>query len=260
MLIYSGITDVGLKREVNEDSYLMEKDIFIISDGMGGHDRGEIASKIIIDTMKEEINIFNDNGSTALLVEKEENHEEKLKQQITYLLNSSVIKSKKNIEKYIKNKNIYSKMGATIAGIYFDQILNKKLTTFHLGDSRVYMIRKEKIEQLTIDHSMYEDMRRSNRYREEDLKNVNRNVITKAIGNFKLNDVEVNFYDIEDDDIYIICSDGVSDLCNEVEILDLVLKDIENLDKVCENIKKLVYLKGARDNLSFIIIRNITKL
>ena len=257
MLIYSGITDVGLKREVNEDSYLMEQNIFIISDGMGGHDRGEIASKIIIDTMRKEIAIFDSDDSTVSFLDEKEVNEKKLKQQIIYLLNKSVIKSKMRIENYIRVKNINSRMGATIAGIYFDQILDKKLATFHLGDSRVYRIQNERIEQLTIDHSRYEEMRRSKRWKEKDLKNVDRNIITKAIGNFKLNDVEVNFYDIENNDIYIICSDGVSDLCSDTEILNLVLKNIDNLNRVCENIKRLVYLRGAKDNLSFIIIKNV---
>jgi protein phosphatase len=143
-------------------------------------------------------------------------------------------------------------IGATVVGLYKLEA-EEKMALFHLGDSRAYRIRDSKIEQITVDHSKYEKMKQSGRYTEEELSRVSRNSITKAIGNFKEIPLEINYIDIKSNDIYFLCSDGVSDLCSKDELLQIILKEPRDLEKSVNHIKNLVYERGAKDNLSMIV-------
>ena len=129
------------------------------------------------------------------------------------------------------------------------------MALFHLGDSRAYRIRNKKIEKLTTDHSKYEQMKRSGKYSEEQLSKVNRNSITKAIGNFKMMPLEINYVELKKEDIYILCSDGISDLTHAKEMLEIIEKNKSSLENALSKIKNLVYERGAKDNLSIIIFR-----
>jgi len=97
-------------------------------------------------------------------------------------------------------------------------------------------------------------MRRSGRYSEEQLKSIGRNRITKAVGNFKFSNLEIKFSKYKKGDIYMVCSDGVSDLCTNYD-LERVIDSSENLKIACQRVKDMVYNRGARDNLSLILAK-----
>ena len=265
------LTDRGLKRSVNEDELLIDSScgIFVVSDGMGGHERGDIASKIIVDCFQETLceddetipyfdnetddetipYLGNDSDDETITYE---NEDWKIKN-LNRILNSVVQISTSKIKKYAKENLTMGQIGATVVGLYKVEF-EEKMALFHLGDSRAYRVRNRKIEQLTVDHSKYEKMKQSGKYSEKELSRISRNSITKAIGNFKEIPLEINYIDIESNDIYFLCSDGVSDLCSKEELLKILLEEANDLEKAVIHIKNLVYARGAKDNLSMIVI------
>ncbi len=249
MLMSKGYSDVGLVRKINEDSFIINNNIslLVVSDGMGGYEKGDIASQIIVKNLDDIMIDYNQETEKTNYIDENTND---IEHQISTYLNRAIINSKDSINKYAIDNAIDGNIGATVVGIYKDINIDK-ITVFHLGDSRAYRIRDNKIEQLTIDHSVVEDMRRSGKYSDIEINKVGNNILSKAIGNFNDFDLEINFYDLLVDDIFILCSDGVSNFIDD----DLLLKYIVNntQSKAIEKIKKIIYENGARDNLTLLI-------
>lgn len=230
----------GLRREINEDSFLIneQNNIFLVADGMGGHKKGEVASKIVVETVNETI------CNHRLLNITNEKH-------LPNIIQEAVINCSKKINDYCLNNKIESNMGSTLVGFYKHKDI-KKLSHFHLGDSRAYKIRNTEIIQLTKDHSLYEEKKAEN-LKKEELEKINKHQLTKAIGNFNTHKIDLSYTSLEDGDIFILCSDGITNFISDEYILRLILK--HPLDKVAEYIKDVVFNNGARDNLSLIIIQ-----
>ena len=267
------LTDVGLKRKVNEDALLVAEacNLFVVADGMGGHDKGEVASRIVVESFKQIL--CADEDSTVTYCDEGDDDETvpyfddfdkdstvayddvfEQKSQLEKTLNRVIETSTNKIKTYAKERVLSGQMGTTVVGLYKLKD-TESMAIFHLGDSRAYRIRNKKIEKLTIDHSKYEQMKQSGKYSEKELSKVNRNSITKAIGNFKVMPLEIDYIDLKKEDIFILCSDGVSDLTHAKELLELIENESKELNKVVFNIKKLVYERGAKDNLSIIVFK-----
>jgi len=242
------LTDVGLKREHNEDSILVDKETatFIVADGMGGHEKGEVASKILVDTFLSvpphhiQVNLGSEDDTVvpSYSLDNELNH---------YI----DVASQKMME-YAKEKEIETTIGTTIVGVKYVPNI-KAWALFHLGDSRAYLFNENSLLQLTTDHSKHEAMRQKN-IDEEEIKKTGNNVITKAVGNFKAYALDIQYITAKSGNILLLCSDGVSDLCSKEELLRLIIQYKNNLDFLCTQIKNLVYTRGAKDNLSIIVI------
>ena len=134
---------------------------------------------------------------------------------------------------------------------YVEQI--RAWVLFHLGDSRAYLFSQGSLQQLTVDHSKHEEMKQ-NHASDEEIEKAGKNVITKAIGNFNAFDLDIQYVVPKLKDILLLCSDGVTDLCTNDELLRLIIQYRKNLDLLCLQIKNLVYTRGAKDNLSVIAI------
>lgn len=228
MVIKDCLYDIGLKRKLNEDSYKysQKQNFALISDGMGGHEKGDIASGIIVDTFESYLNDFSNEN-----IEDEKDFELSLKNYLKLANEESF----SLIIKYANENNINKIMGATIIGIYHSIKFNK-IWTFHLGDSRAYRIRDKKIEQLTNDHCMIQN---------------NKEVLSKAIGNFDIFDLDINTYDTKINDILMICSDGVYNYIQEEEINHILE---HNFNNHCALIKEKIYSNGAKDNFTLIVM------
>lgn len=248
------LTDPGLKRSINEDSILVDEThgLFVVSDGMGGHERGEVASQMIVDCFYGSLIEMDDDETIPFWDEDDENTEEDRKKDLNSKLNNIINNSSEKMISYSTKNAIKTQMGATVVGMYKLEG-TEEMSIFHLGDSRAYRIRDYKIERITTDHSEYEEKKSSGKYSEEELSQIGRNKITKAVGNFKAISLEINYTTLFKKDIYLLCSDGVSDLCSDEELLHMVLKEKDNFDDACNQIKKLVHDRGAKDNLSLII-------
>lgn len=235
-------SDIGRAREINQDYYYISKDtdvprLYILADGMGGYKGGEIASKLATDSVKKYINSnFNEN-----LVEKEE---------ILKLIGSAVEYA--NMVVYEKSKEIpeLEGMGTTLEACL---IYNNKAYIGHVGDSRIYRIRNGVIRKLTKDHSYVQQLVEDKKITREEAKtHPKKNMLTKALGCTPYVEPDLRARNFEKGDIFIMCSDGLTNMTDDNMICELIIQDITTAaDKLIE----LANESGGYDNITVIIIK-----
>ena len=201
-------SDIGKSREINQDYYYISQDtdvprLYILADGMGGYKGGEIASKLATDSVKSYINSnFNEN-----LVKKEE---------ILKLIESAVEYA--NMVVYEKSKEVpeLEGMGTTLEVCL---IYNNKAYIGHVGDSRIYRIRKGVIRKLTKDHSYVQQLVEDKKITREEAKtHPKKNMLTKALGCTPYVEPDIRARNFERDDIFIMCSDGLTNMVDDNNI------------------------------------------
>lgn len=229
------LSDVGNFRKVNED-YLGfyskdEYNIYIIADGMGGHNAGEVASKLAVDTTIEYI-------KSLSLIDDMEN-----------TLIEGIKLANKKIFELSKSGEGLQGMGTTITACL---VKDKDMVVANVGDSGCYIVKEEGIIKVTKDHSLVQQLIDEGSITEEEaIDHPNKNIITRALGtNIS---VEIDTFDVKLDDIkrVILCTDGLSNGVNLSEMYDIILKN-DNED-ACRQLIELSKLKGARDNISVIV-------
>lgn len=235
-------SDIGKSREINQDYYYISQDtdvprLYILADGMGGYKGGEIASKLATDSVKSYINSnFDEN-----LVEKEE---------ILKLIESAVEYA--NMVVYEKSKEVpeLEGMGTTLEVCL---IYNNKAYIGHVGDSRIYRIRKGVIRKLTKDHSYVQQLVEDKKITREEAKtHPKKNMLTKALGCTPYVEPDIRARNFERDDIFIMCSDGLTNMVDDNNICELIMQDITTAaDKLIENANA----SGGYDNITVIIIK-----
>lgn len=236
-------SDKGLIREINEDSYNMIEGCteslyaFIIADGMGGHNSGEIASSSAVEYISDSIV---HNGSTFL---PEESCEVKLRELVENTNSAVYQKSQERPE--------LNGMGTTLT---MAVIVNTIMTAAHVGDSRLYQIRDGKLLQLTKDHSYIEELvRKGTLTREEAENHPRKNVITRAIGCSPELDVDIISLKMNKDDIFIFCTDGLTNMLGEDEILETAANN--DPDAACAQLIEAAKKHGGEDNITVIVIK-----
>ena len=234
-------TDIGKAREINQDYYYISDNtipkLYILADGMGGYKGGEIASKLAVESAQKYIqNNFSNN-----LTEKEE---------ILKLVKDAVEYA--NMVVYEKSKQVQELegMGTTLE---ICLIYNNKAYIGHIGDSRIYRIRKDIIRKLTKDHSYVQQLIEDKKITREEAKNhPKKNMITKALGCTPYVEPDLRARNFEKDDIFIICSDGLSNMLDERKIYEIVKEDLE---KAAERLVNEANQAGGYDNITVIIIK-----
>ena len=237
-------SDVGRVREINEDSFyisdsLDEVQIYMLADGMGGYKGGEIASKLAIQSAKNYI----ENNFKKI---------EKDKDSIIQLVGSSVEYANMIVyEKSKENKELEG-MGTTLD---ICLIYNNRVFIGHVGDSRVYRIRKEFMRKLTQDHSYVQKLVKDGTItKEEAVHHPQKNMLMKALGCNAFVEPDVMVKGFLKDDILIMNSDGLTNLVSQNDMFREVKKDIEQAPK---ELVKLANEKGGYDNITVIVIKNI---
>ncbi|MPQ42448.1 Stp1/IreP family PP2C-type Ser/Thr phosphatase [Clostridium tarantellae] len=229
-------TDKGNIRELNEDylAYSLEDEyeLYVIADGMGGHNAGEVASKFAV----EGVIAFIKENYGIIPVEN--------------LLKESLIDVNTKIYNMSLERKTLSGMGTTIATILvhkdFVQIAN-------VGDSCCFGMTNTKIEKLTKDHSLVQELLDSGCITSEEAKNHPRkNIITRAIGTNKNVDVDIFNFNRQDYDLFLLCTDGLTNDVEETEIWS-EYKQQKNLNIACENLVKLVKSRGGKDNITVLV-------
>lgn len=238
-------SDIGNYRENNEDSLFVDKELglFIIADGMGGHEGGEIASsmavKVISGYLKDKIPLFsksNYNDSERIL--------ESLKESI--LLANKKIMIKANSEIGLKG------MGTTVVLALF---LNDRLYIAHVGDSRAYLIREKTIKQLTEDHSVVMQMVKEGIITiEETKKHHLRHILSQAVGTSPHLRPDLQSFHWKKGDYFLFCTDGLTDTLDEQRLLTTILNCDGDPQKGCETLINLANIEGGRDNVTAILI------
>lgn len=200
-------TDKGLKRESNQDSFLMNKDLglYIVADGMGGHSGGEVASAMAVKAVEKFIgqNITSGLSARELLVRAYE-------------------EASASIYQRAARENHLMGMGTTMVLCYIN---GSSIFVANVGDSRAYMYRKPHLWQITEDHSLMNEQLRAGMIKEEQLSSfLNKNVITRSVGYEKEVQVDVFERKLELGDCFLLCSDGLSGLVSDSKISEILNK------------------------------------
>jgi protein phosphatase len=246
-----GQTDVGLKRPHNEDCFhlLDDQHLYLVADGMGGHSSGEVASKMAVETIA---NFFRATGEDEELtwpfkMEKGRRYEENRLVTGIKLANLRIFEAQ-------QRDPLYKGMGTTIAGAFF---ANSGVYVGHVGDSRIYRIRGGEIELLTEDHSLLNDYIKMKKLSAEEIENFpHKNVIVRALGMRETVQVDVAYEHIRDGDVYLLCSDGLSGMITEADMLRIV-KEAPDLEQAGKNLIALANQNGGIDNITVLAIRCI---
>jgi serine/threonine protein phosphatase PrpC len=241
------LTDTGKVRGHNEDAIRTHRDIglFVLADGMGGYNAGEVASSIAVKAVTELV---------SEAVAREERHEiEKdtgLMRQ-TIILRDAIARANKIIQQTAQSQASCEGMGTTIVACMF---FDNQLSVAHVGDSRLYRFRNNTLEQITMDHSLLQELVDRGFYsKEEAEQSTNRNYVTRALGVDATVDVEVQEIPVEPDDIYLLCSDGLCDMVDDEEIHLTISTFSANLEQVCQQLIQLSNDHGGKDNISVIL-------
>lgn len=241
MLIYSWATsDVGRKRSHNEDSYLIAHDVklFAVADGMGGYNGGEVASDLAVRAL--DVHLHQHSAVLATNTASEP---------IAALLVDSVKRANTAIRDAGAVDPALRGMGTTATSVLFH---GERAFVAHVGDSRAYLVRHERIAQLSEDHSLVAQQVRAGLITEEQaLKSPYKNIITRSVGIEANVDVDVTIVDVRDGDTFLLCSDGLSGLVSDEEIRAIVVENF--LHRVPDVLVDLANERGGHDNITVVV-------
>jgi len=238
-----GISDVGLAREHNEDSISWDIDLGLImlADGMGGHNAGEVASDMAVSAIHDALlDVLTPDMLAANVIKCED------------AVRESVVYANEEIHEQAHARIECAGMGTTLVLALFH---DNNITYAHVGDSRIYRIRNGEIKQITQDHSLVQEMVDNGYLSEEEaMLSTSRNLITRALGIAPEVEVDVTSDELDDEDIYILCSDGLSDMVNDADIRRIVTEYRPNLEKAAEALVNQANQNGGSDNISVILV------
>lgn len=239
-----GATDIGLVRQNNEDVWaeLPNIGLYMLADGMGGHQAGEVAAKETVNALSKIFKKRSARGEFPL-----PNLDETLS-----LLKRAIIYVNGRVYKMGRSQEDLKGMGTTLCCLLFQ---DDHLILAHVGDSRIYRFRDNCLEQLTKDHSLLCDLvdqgQISNRQATDFMY---KNIITKAIGTDPKVEPTVALIPVQADDVYMMCSDGLSDLVEAAEI-ENILSKTKTLAAAVELLIATANLRGGRDNITVVMTR-----
>jgi len=243
-IIISGLTDQGRVRDHNEDSIgsLADMGLLVLADGMGGHKGGEVASALAVDTILSQL-------KRSLADIKPGEVDDKTGYSHESMAIESAIKEANNVIYQASKNNIqYEGMGTTVVVLLF---YNNRLTVAHVGDSRLYRIRNKILEQMTRDHTLLQELVDRGFYtKQEARKSLNKNLVTRAVGVNPIVDIDL----LEDiaitDDIFLLCSDGLSDMIDDDLIEGTILNYSNDVDRATKELVHQANQHGGKDNIS----------
>ena len=225
-------TDVGLVRETNEDSFIeILPNTYIVADGMGGHAAGEVASRLLIQTMKD--------GLQQNTLEYSED-----------LLKNMVSKANAVIWQQAAAHPEYAGMGTTATVFHREENCG---IWAHVGDSRLYLLRQGSLQQVTQDHSLVEDLVRNGSITEEQARiHPRKNVLTRAVGVDSTVNIDTGTFPVEARDTVLLCTDGLTNMMSDAEIQEILAGDTE--DPAACLVKKALDAGGS-DNITAIVVK-----
>lgn len=231
-------TDIGMIREVNQD-YVYVSDLpvgklpnlFIVADGMGGHKAGEFASRFTVEVVKDELAKSTEEGPEAMI-------------------RQAITSANQRLLETAKQDSKLEGMGTTLV---VATVIERTLYFANVGDSRLYLLNND-IKQVSKDHSLVQEMVRLGGIKQEDAKNhPDKNIITRAIG--AKEQVEVDFYEyrLKKGDIVLMCTDGLSNMVEDTEILHIV-KGSRDIVEAVEGLINKANENGGKDNIGIVAV------
>jgi len=234
----AGITDIGKKRKNNEDCLFLDDDqrLYVVADGMGGHQAGEVASKLVVETIQNYMSRF-----------REEKGREATPK--VWLL-SSIHLANQAVFQASHNKNSCQGMGSTVSAVYFT---DNTLIAANVGDSPIYLVRDKSIKLVSVIHNLLAEEIAIDPEGAKYLSSMLKHILTRAMGiekTVKPDICEIRYFK---DDILVISSDGLTDKISPEEILHVVNK--ESPYKACKTLVDLANKYGGDDNITIIILK-----
>jgi serine/threonine protein phosphatase PrpC len=246
---FSGDTNVGMKRDHNEDSFYLpvNERLAIVADGMGGHASGEVASRMAVDAI---VGYFRDTENEQQLTwpfKVDRGHAHDINRMTT-----AIKLANQQIFEEAERKSECHGMGTTVVSTLF---LDDALIMGHVGDSRIYRVREGAIDQLTEDHSLLNDYVRMKKLSQSEISAFpHKNVIVRALGMKASVEVDIIVEQPKLGDLYVLCSDGLSGMMEDSEIAGLAIEE-PDLDKLCERLIALANENGGNDNVTVVCAR-----
>lgn len=239
-------TDIGRRRSTNEDAVLINPDLglYVVADGMGGHLAGEVAAEVAVAVvaarMRGEVRRIaslqaGDGGSEALVLDA---------------LRDAVEAASEAVHRLSKSRQEYKGMGSTLSAAV---VLPDRALVAHVGDSRVYLVRKGEASQLTVDHTFAAEFVRRGLMTEADARtSPHRNRLARAVGTEPRVMVDVFSLDVTAQDVLVLCTDGLSDYLEDVDRLAKLVS--VNVEKAADRLVELANSGGGRDNISVVVV------
>lgn len=243
-------TDTGRVRTQNEDAVAASAayGYAVLADGMGGYRAGEVASLMAVATLETSLQEAMD----LLRTETSESEAECLNQ-ISGLILAAIRKANSSILKLSHEEPECEGMGTTLVAAV---ACNNHITIAHVGDSRTYRFRAGVLEQLTKDHSLLQEQIDAGLISPEQARaSSNRNLVTRAVGVDADLAIEIHSYQVLPEDIYLLCSDGLSDMLEDTVIKNVLATESTSLDNACDVLVNRANESGGHDNISVIVMR-----
>ena len=246
----AGISDVGLQRDHNEDSFaiLNDQELYVVADGMGGHRAGDVASRLATDAI---IDFFQATARDD--VTWPFHFDARLSEEENRLLTGIRIANRQIVERSARSRECQG-MGTTVVGALFSA-RKQRMYIGHVGDSRAYRVRGGEIQLMTRDHSLVNDyLLAMPELTAEQRSELPKNVITRALGMQDHVTVDLQSDETQAGDHYILCSDGLSGMIEDQDILDVVL-GTPDLTEACRRLVRMANEHGGEDNITAVIVR-----
>jgi PPM family protein phosphatase len=244
-------TDTGQKRDHNEDAVGSDNSLglVVLADGMGGYQAGEVASAMAVDIVLSDI---------------QGKHEQAMLDPLddfsgmsaaSTLIENAILKANAAIHSSAQEKPQYQGMGTTIVVVMMHENI---VSIGHVGDSRLYRLRDNKLELVTEDHSLVRELVRKGYYTEAEAREAtNKNVVTRALGVDAKVEPEVQEDMALLDDIYLLCSDGLNDMVEDAQIENILQRYGADLEQTADQLIQLANEMGGKDNISAILLRPV---
>ena len=243
----TGISDIGKKRKTNEDALLVDDQLglYIVADGMGGHRAGEVASKLVVETLRDFIQQDPDREDEIALDEADERLSEEANR-----VPSGIKISNKVVYEVSKSKEKYRGMGSTVSVLYLNE---QTMIAANVGDSPIYLVHKGNIELLSVPHTVMAEHAAINPESTDQLGEEYRHMLTRAMGAEEMVTADICEIPYFQDDVLIISSDGLSDCVSPDEILEMVVTN--STEKACQSLVDMANERGGYDNVTVIVLK-----
>lgn len=247
-VLIAGCTDTGMRRQLNEDhiGFDQELGIAVLADGMGGHQSGEIASHMavqsVMDTLRKLVNPDSSGAITG--------------SQLLEHVSNTISYSNAEIFEAAETADEHKGMGTTVVAAI---IQDEQIYAGHVGDSRLYLYRNSKLKRITKDHSLVQDLIDRGFYTEEEARKANvGHIVTRALGTKEEVEVDTIQHDLQPNDVFLLCSDGLSDMVDDWRIEEILNEREDDLDNTAKMLVDTANRNGGKDNISVILMHVTT--
>jgi len=243
-LAIAGFSDPGLKRNHNEDfiGFNQELGIAVLADGMGGHQAGEIAAHMAVNSVLENLQKFANSEKLVSITGS----------QLLKFVSSTISRSNKLIFQASEMQEAHRGMGTTLVTA---MVKDSRVYAGHVGDSRLYLFREGNLTRITKDHSLVQELVDKGFYSEDEARTASvGHVVTRALGTRIDVEVDTVECELQENDILLLCSDGLSDMLSDELIMDSLRSRPTSLETTAKTLIKLANNQGGRDNISVILM------